>query len=227
VKSPTRKLARDYGATILVAVVVALLIRFFLFEAYRIPSQAMRPTLEPGDTIFVQKWPFGMRLPWRDEPIRKGRTPFHGEVVVFASQEKPKIHYIKRVIGLPGDTVEMKKGQISLNGEPLTVGSPRQSSCGQERLGSSAGSIRYSVCWEPPLIDDFGPEKVPEGHVFVVGDYRSQSISDRKQKTWGMVPISSLKGKATWIWLSIRPNETGASSLFPQFRFDRMFRRIQ
>src|SRR5687767_14523778 len=106
--STTSQLIRDYGGAILVAVAVALASRFFGIEAYRIPSPAMRPTLEPGDTIFVSKSAFGLRFPGAAAPFTGGRPPARGEIVVYSPPIDPGRDYIKRVIGLPGDSVELR-----------------------------------------------------------------------------------------------------------------------
>jgi signal peptidase I len=214
----TGKIARDYGTAILVAVAVALFLRFLVIEAYRIPTPAMHPTLEPGDTIFVAKAPLGF-----------DRKPKRGDVVVFAGPTDPDRDYIKRVIALAGDTVEVKKGQAIIDGKPsLIVADAGLPPCGREAIYGDP-SRSYPVCWEPPALEDFGPEKVPEGSVFVAGDLRSQGPADSKRRrTWGMIPLASIKGKALWIWLSVEPAGTGlSSSRFPSFRFDRMFRRIE
>jgi signal peptidase I len=216
VKAATRKIARDYGIAIAAAVTVALLIRFFVIEAYRIPTSAMHPTLEPGDTIFVAKYPLGFN-----------RKVERGDVLVFTSGSEPARDYIKRAIGLPGDTIEVRKGRVTLNGKPLSLPEEHKNApCGREMI---PGGRAYDVCWEPPINDDFGPEKVPEGSVFVLGDLRSQSPWDtKKHHSWGMVPLGAVRGKARWIWLSIEPHNVGMSpARFPNFRFDRMFRRIE
>lgn len=225
-------IVRDYGMTIFAAVLLALFIRFFVLEAYRIPSAAMKPTLEAGDTIFVAKWPFGFRIPGFETKLTQGETPERGDVVVFALPQEPRRDYIKRVLGLPGDEVAVKKGEAILNGKTLRTDPASAKPCAAEKLPEGRG---YEVCSEPPLIEDFGPEKVPAGEVFVVGDFRAQNIEqhpdprkERHAKGWGLVPISSLKGRALWVWLSVEPHSSGvASSWFPQFRFDRMFRRIE
>jgi signal peptidase I len=227
-RAPSRRLLRDYGIAISVAIVVALMIRFFVLEAYRIPSPAMKPTLEPGDTIFVAKWPFGMRLPG-SAALTAGRLPRLGEIVVFSFPEEPRRDYIKRVLGLPGDTVAIKAGHVSLNGQTLAVpGEKPTAPCGHERLSDGSS---YEVCWEPPALSDFGPEKVADGQVFVLGDLRSQGTGDTKnRKTWGLVPAASIKGKAMWIWLSVEPqafDKGMTTGWFPAFRFDRMFRAIR
>jgi signal peptidase I len=214
-----RKIFRDYGIAVIAAVVVALLIRFYLLEAYRIPTPAMRPTLEAGDTIFVLKRPLGFR-----------REIQRGDVLVFESPAEPGRDYIKRVLGLPGDLVQIKKGHAFVNGQALALPTPHPNAlCGEERVMTSQKPHTYEVCWEQPLIEDTGPDKVPEGSVFMLGDLRSQSPADlKKRRSWGMVPLPLVKGRAQWIWLSIEPQHPGVSTArFPNFRFERMFRRIE
>lgn len=204
--------------TIVIAVVVALLIRFFLIEAYRIPTSAMRPTLEPGDTIFVLKWPYSAGF--------IDRVPERGEVILFTPRTDSTRNYIKRILGLPGELVEIKKGKVSIDGKTYPIEMAGQASCGLERI---SGLSEHGVCLEPPLIESFGPEKVPPSSVFVVGDLRSQRPEENpRSKSWGMFPLNSIRGRALWVWLSIEPQTIGMSpSWFPRFRFERMFRRIE
>lgn len=223
-----RSLLKDYGGTVVAAVTIALAIRFFVIEAYRIPSSTMRPTLEPGDTLFVSKWPFGLRLGGKS-PFTQGRLPLYGEVVVYEHPSEPPRDSIKRVIGLPGDTVQITKGRLSLNGLPVSEAANRDAPCGREKLPGAS----YPVCWEPPLLENIPPQKVPEGSVLVLGDARTQAAAplpgdSRIQPVFAIVPLSALKGSALWIWLSIQPSQgSHASSLFSRIRFERMFRRIQ
>ena len=225
-RESTRRLARDYSLAIALAVTVALGIRFFLLEAYRIPTPAMRPTLEPGDTIFVAKWPFGSRFPGMAEPFRKGRAPERGEVIVFTNEAELRRDYIKRVIAVAGDSVEIRKGRLSLNGKALGPQPGAGAACGREELAAGAS---FPICWEPPALEDYGPQKIPEGSVFVIGDLRTQGAAEtRGARGWGVIPISSIKGKAIWTWLSIEPKVLGESrSYLPKLRTDRMFRRIE
>lgn len=216
---------RDYGITILIAVLFALLIRFFVVEAYRIPTPAMRPTLESGDTIFVGKWQFGLRLPLLDVRISAGNPPQRGEVILYAPPEDPKLDIIKRVIGMPGESVQVRQGKVSINGKPLEVTLSKNASCGSEKLPEGRS---HETCWEPPTLEDFGPEKIPDGHVFVLSDLRSgPALEGSKSKAYAIIPITSLRGKALWTWMSIQPQTLEHSGLFPQFRFERMFRRIE
>lgn len=213
---------RDYLGAVFIAVLIALLIRFFVIEAYRIPSAAMKPTLVPGDTIFVTKLPFGIRLPWNNELLRPGRTPRYGEVVVFSHPDEPGRDFIKRVVGLPGDTVAIRKGQVILNNKNLSTDPKRKDVCGVEKLPNLAV---YGTCAEAPVMDDYGPVQVPQDQVFVLGDLRNQVPDPKKApKNWGLIPVSDIKGLAKWIWLSIEPQALGPkSSWFKRIRFDRMF----
>lgn len=219
-------LIRDYGGTILVAVVLALLIRFFLIEAYRIPSAAMHPSLEPGDTIFVSKWPFGLRIPGFDRSFTSAREPRRGEVVVFSMQDGSHRDYIKRVVGLDGDKIQMKDGHLIVNDIPAEIPGSAKSNCATEK---TSDGYSYGVCYENPSVEDFGPAKVPPGSVFVVGDLRARTPrergSDLPVRSWGVEPLQALRGSALWIWLSVEPSNS--SAVFPNFRLDRMFRRVR
>jgi signal peptidase I len=226
-KESSGQLIRDYGLAVILAVLIALFIRYFVIEAYRIPSPAMRPVLEAGDTVFVAKWTYGFRAPWSTERLSEGRKPRLGEIVVFSFPDEPKRNLIRRVVGLPGDVIEIKQGHLFFNGHPANLRTSDKSLCGQEVLNPS---FTYTVCWEPPLLDVSPAIRVGENQVFVVGDARSDFPDAKSQKNWGIVPMSSLKGKALWIWLSIEPQSPGAgtpgSSWFSRVRFERMFTPI-
>lgn len=222
----SRKIWKVYGITMGSAVLFALIIRFSVIEAYRIPTTTMRPTLEPGDTIFVGKWPFGIRLPFFGTQIGKGRAPERGEIVLFSEPKEPKRQYLKRVLGLPGDTVQVKGGQVSLNGKALPTSILTKDSCGIE---TDPEGRSHGACWDNPPLPDFGPERVAEGSVFVIGDTRSDlGMAD---KGWGIVPLQAIRGKALWIWLSIEPTRLPSAfteqKWFPRLRTERMFRRIE
>jgi signal peptidase I len=147
-------------------------------------------------------------------------------VVVFSLPIDPGRDYIKRVIALAGDTVEIRDGKLILNGELRTLPADKNAICGTE--GAQSAGHLYGVCWEPPVMENFGPEKVPADHVFVLGDLRSQPTDIRKARSWGMIPLSSVKAKALWTWLSIEPPGSGAQpNWFSRIRFERMFRGIE
>jgi signal peptidase I len=220
-----RKALRDYGGAVLAAVFVALLIRFFVVEAYLIPSSSMKPTLLPGDTIFVKKFPFGLKIPSMTRKLTHGRAPKYGEIVVFSPPNDPARDYIKRVVALSGDTVEVAHGHLLLNGKDTTTEMGKSSTCGLEKQGD----VEHGVCWEPPVLANYGPEKVPEGYVFLLGDLRSQTPETRKPVGWGMIPVSALEASAAVVWLSIEPPSLGSpdTSLFSRIRFDRIMHEIR
>ena len=211
---------KGYLKAILAAAFVALMIRFFLVEAYRIPTSAMRPTLEPGDIIFAIKSPFGFRWPGMEEPFIKGRKPHYGEVVVFSSGGGTS-DSIRRVVGLPGDRVEIRKGRLVLNGAAIEAQLDANTACGVEK--NPRTEAPYRICLEEPLIEDKEPETVPEGQVFVLGDLRKQMT--RSQATGSalrgasMVPQEQIKALAKWVWLSIDP-------VHSRIRSGRLFQKI-
>jgi signal peptidase I len=211
---------KSYITAVVGALLLALTIRFFFFEAYRIPTAMMRPTLEPGDVIFAVKPVFGWRFPGGTTPILRWRDPAYGEVVVFSSGASG-LDSIRRVLGRQGDTVEIKHGHVLLNGHELAFQAGPVNGCGMETLGSGPG---YGVCLEEPLIEDMGPEKVPPQHVFVLGDLRKQGPRTQggagPTRSWAMVPMDQIRAKALWVWLSIDPERSSV-------RGSRIFKKIQ
>lgn len=125
------------------------------------------------------------------------------------------------MVGVEGDEVQMKKGELFLNGKSLAKTPPEKSACGFEEVDGHS----YEVCREPPLLPDFGPEKVPAGSAFVMPDLRSEVHDPLKLKTWGAVPYTAMQAEALWIWLSVEPPLVG-QSWFSLIRFERMLRSI-
>lgn len=177
--------AIEFLRTVIVFVAVALLLRATVVEAFKIPSSSMEPTLEIGDHILVNKLSYGLRLPFVTESIYNFRTPRRYDVVVFTLPEDSGVNIIKRVIGTPGDTVEVKGTQVFVNGEPL-----KDDVYGRWVLGGKK---------------DFGPAKVPPGHVFMMGDNRDQSRDSRfwtdpDETPAPFLEISRIKGRAFIIY---------------------------
>lgn len=205
----------DSWLSIVVAVAAALLLRAFVFEAFKIPSGSMIPTLAIGDQIFVNKYVYGIRIPFTTTRLVDFSEPDRGDVVVFVFPSEPHEDYIKRVVGLPGDTVELRDGQLYINEQPVPrrgVGTKtywdRDNRRGRwhtfeartfrETLGEHTYKILHDV--DMPLeVVDFGPRVVPEGHFFVMGDNRDNSHDSR---AWGFVPESHLVGRAMFVWWS-------------------------
>jgi len=176
----------EWLKSILIALLLALFIRTFFVQAYKIPSGSMIPTLLVGDYLLVNKLSFGIRNPIKDDFIYQWSMPKRQEIVVFTYPEDKNLDFIKRVIGLPGDTVEIINKQVFVNGKPL-----------KEPYVQFTDKEIYPREISPR--DNFGPVKVPPGYLFVLGDNRDQSYDSR---FWGFVPIHSLKGKALIIYFS-------------------------
>ncbi|NPA49518.1 MAG: signal peptidase I [Thermodesulfobacteria bacterium] len=176
----------DWAKTILFALLLALFIRTFFVQAFKIPSGSMIPTLLIGDHILVNKFIYGVRNPITRDLWIKGKEPQRRDVIVFIFPKNRKLDFIKRVIGLPGEVVEIRNKKVFINGVPLEE--------------------PYVQHTDPNILpreisprDNFGPVKVPPGHLFVMGDNRDQSHDSR---FWGFVPIRDVKGKAFIIYFS-------------------------
>jgi signal peptidase I len=183
----SKSTVREYAEALAVAVLLALFIRTFLVQAFKIPSGSMLETLQIGDHILVNKLRYGVRVPILGKRIVKFQDPRRGDVIVFVYPVDPSKDFIKRVIGEPGDTVEVKHKQVFINGEKLN------DTWGQFVEGSGEGSRLTPR-------DNFGPVTVPPHQVFVMGDNRDRSYDSR---FWGFVPLDDVRGKAFviyWSW---------------------------
>jgi signal peptidase I len=221
VAEKTQKKSGGLGETISVivqALLLALVIRTVFFQPFSIPSGSMRPTLLEGDYLFVTKWAYGYSkhsLPF-SPPIFSGRIwgadPERGDVAVFKFPPNPSIDYIKRIIGLPGDRIQMKAGQLFLNGEavprvktgeitnPDITETDRPVEVWRETLPNG---VSYDTLDLSPrgIGDDTREFVVPEGHYFAMGDNRDNSTDSRF--TVGFVPAENLVGRANIIFFSI------------------------
>jgi signal peptidase I len=217
----------DWSRSFFPVIVFVLVLRSFLYEPFRIPSDSMMPTLIQGDFIFVNKWGYGLRLPvlnWKMVPVGE---PARGDVIVFRKPSEPSVVFIKRLVGLPGDRVSVSGAQVSVNGEPVPLApgefyrGPKGaqypfSLVGAERLGEAG----HRVMLDPSRPSTDGEWIVPEGHYFMMGDNRNNSRDSRFPEV-GFVPADNLIGKAVAIWLSFNPDE-GSLLLW-----ERMGTRIQ
>jgi len=176
----------DWTKSILIALVLALFIRAFIVQAYKIPSGSMIPTLLIGDYLLVNKLAYGIRNPIKNDFIYFRKLPERQEIVVFTYPLNKKLDFIKRVIGLPGDTVEIVNKKVYVNGKLL-----------KEPYVQFNDPEIYPKEVSPR--DNYGPVKVPPGYIFVLGDNRDQSYDSR---FWGFVPINYIKGRALIIYFS-------------------------
>ena len=189
---PKSKL-REYIEAILLAIVIAFFIRTFVIQAYKIPSGSMKPTLLIGDHILVSKFNYGIRIPLVRSTLIPVGTPKRGDIVVFIYPEDRSKDFIKRLVGLPGDVIEIRNKNILLNGLPWS-----------DTHGVYVDSLIIPGAVQPR--DNFGPVRVPEGSLFVMGDNRDESYDSR---FWGFVPMKDVLGKALIIYWSWNQENSG------------------
>ena len=212
-KAANEPIMVEYARSFFPVLLLVLLLRSFLFEPFRIPSGSMMPTLLDGDFIFVNKFVYGLRLPVLNAKILQIGEPERGDVVVFRLPSNPSINYIKRVVGLPGDTVEydVEQRQLTINGEVMEiepVGTYAEDSS-YRVLRETLGEREHDILWMRVPSDYGGIYHVPEGHYLMMGDNRDNSADGRTQ-TVGYVPEANLVGRASRIWLSWRwPSQGG------------------
>ena len=172
---------RDWTESIIIAFLLAVVIRTFVVQAFKIPTGSMRPTLLEGDLILVNKFLYGAKIPLMNIRLPKVRQPRRGDVIVFIYPEDKKKDFIKRLIGLPGETVEIKNGTIYINGKPV--------------LDSIFGQIFYYNFGE--FQKEGYKVVVPADSYFVLGD---NSGSSKDSRYWGFVPKTNVLGKAILIY---------------------------
>ena len=220
----------EYGASFFPVILFVFLLRSFIVEPFKIPSGSMIPTLKVGDFILVNKFTYGIRLPVINQKIISINNPARGDVMVFRYPEDPSLDYIKRVVGLPGDTITYQNKRLAVNGVEVPV-MPQEDYLHPERLYySQQFSARIGDVEHRYLNDVDAPASVygatafpgrdtcrynnagvtcvvPEGHYFAMGDNRDNSKDSR---VWGFVPDRNIVGKAYFVWFhakSILPPE--------------------
>ena len=235
---------RDTIKTVVLAIILALLIRSLLFEPFRIPSGSMYPTLKVGDFLFVSKYTYGYSkhsfplsaIPfpgrfWYDEPKR-------GDVVVFKYPKDNKTDFIKRVVGLPGDKIKVEKGVLHINGEPVKLSKTEDYVLFDDMLNTGVypqyeeelpGGVVHKIldAVENGPLDDFKEVTVPEDHFFMMGDNRDKS--DDSRQNVGFVPKENLVGKARILFFSYGDNGEWYNPLSwnKKFRWNRFFNKIK
>jgi len=236
VKSHVKKgIIREYVEAIVVAVLIALCLRSFVIEAFKIPSGSMIPTLKIGDHIFVNKFIYGLRIPYTKIRFFQFRTPKRGEVIVFIFPNDNSKDYIKRVVGTPGDTLEMKQGTLFINGEPVSKVVQAERAIlkdieNQEALNlykeTTGQTTHYTLYYTPSYKEpeDFGPITIPPNKLFVMGDNRDNSSDSR---AWRFVPMENIKGKALFVWLSLNTEHTFSFLRLPTIRWKRFGKIIR
>ncbi len=200
----------DYSKAFFPVLLIVLILRSFIAEPFRIPSNSMMPTLLTGDFILVNKFTYGLRLPVTNRKFVELGAPERGDVVVFRPPHHPDQDWIKRVIGVPGDRIGYYDNQVYLNGEPLgyeSVGAYTGVGKGSEMSGAEllienlpGGAHQILERSNVPFLDPGeGEWIVPDRQYFVMGDNRDNSEDSRY---WGLLPEENLRGKAFLIWMS-------------------------
>ncbi len=210
-----KSLMRDYFEAAIVAILLSLFVRTFLFEAFKIPTPSMEESLLVGDHIIVDKFGFGPRLDF-EGGIVPLRDIERGDIVIFKFEREPEKDYVKRVVGLPGDVVKVENKVVFVNGDPIEE--PYVQHIDREII---------------PERDRLPTVKVPPGHYFVMGDNRDNSADSRE---WGFVPRGQITGRALFVYwsLSASPGLDGADTASPgisrvlsRTRWDRVGRGVR
>lgn len=198
----------EYARSFFPIILLVFVFRSFVYEPFRIPSRSMLPTLRVGDFILVNKFDYGLRLPIVGTTVLPLGEPERGDVVVFRLPSDPNKHYIKRLVGLPGDQIRYANKQLLINGEAMTL---EQGAIvvlddgSRARLGvEQLGSAEHEVLVVPERRDRPLEIVVPDGHYFMMGDNRDNSKDSRYAEV-GMVPERNIVGKAVRIWLTWPP----------------------
>ncbi len=202
-----KSIFREYFEAICVAILLALFIRTFVVQAFKIPSGSMLPTLQIGDHLLVNKFIYGVRMPFTGKILVPIKHPKYGDVVVFRFPKDRSVDYIKRVIGTPGDTVEIKDKKVFINGKPV-----------ENSHAHFSSNVVLDAKASPR--DNLGPILVPDDHLFVMGDNRDNSYDSR---FWGFVDQRDVLGKAFilyWSWDIDKP--LLSVDRFTSIRFSRL-----
>lgn len=223
-----RRWAREWIKSFLIAFGLFLFIRTFLVEAFRIPTGSMENTLLVGDFLLVNKAIFGARVPFTRVRTPAPAEPARGDIVIFTPPHDPGRTYVKRLIGVAGDTLSMAEGILHVNGVPANEPYVRQDQtpdvyapgmfwqCDHAPAGVPAESCR-------PTRDNWGPIIVPDERYFLMGDNRHDSEDSRY---WGFVPRTELRGRPLFIYYSFDPRATGALPWLTSIRWSRIGDRV-
>jgi signal peptidase I, bacterial type len=181
----------EYAEAIIIAILIAIVVRTFVVQAYKIPSRSMVPTLLVGDHILVNKFIYGVKVPFLRNTIIPVTNPQRGDIVVFIYPNDRSKDFIKRVIGVSGDKIEIKNKIIFINGKQYS-----------DAYGIYSDNVIYPGSMQPR--DNFGPVTVPVKSLFVMGDNRDESADSR---FWGFVDLKDVEGKAFIIYFSLNYEE--------------------
>jgi signal peptidase I len=227
---------KELALLFIMAIAAAFLVRTFFWTPYRVPTGSMQPALKPGDFIFVSQVAYGMT--GLSGQRYGAKDPQRGDVVTFFYPNQPGIAYVKRVIGLPGDTVEIRNNRLMINDVELaytqiedSVDNPNPDlfEVFMEKTEDQAWKVIFKKVdvektpVKPKIPASMGPLLVPRGEVFLLGDNRDASDDSRY---WGTVPTSQIFGRVAVIWLSLDWQHAWANHRFPSVRWGRIFSTV-
>jgi signal peptidase I len=186
IKPNSKQVAKEYAEAFIIAIILALIIRTFVIQAFKIPSSSMEPTLLVGDHLLVNKFIYGIKIPFVEEKVFEIKKPQRGDIIVFKYPRDEKIDFIKRVIAVEGERVEILDKQVYIDGIPMPDPYGVYVEDDDTRRGLSPR-------------DNFGPVIVPKDSVFCLGDNRDRSQDGRY---WGFVDLNLIRGKAMILYFS-------------------------
>ena len=216
---------REYFESIVIAVILALFVRTWVVQAFKIPTGSMEQNLLIGDHLLVNKFVYSPAETAAERMLLPVGEPQRGDVLVFKYPEEPERDFIKRVIGLPGETIELRQSQVLIDGEPIAE--------------PYLDAMRQGGHMPPDMRGTFGPLLVPDGHLFMMGDNRGDSQDSRY---WGALPASYVKGRAFVLYWSyesesefysdvgvgatLRRLASGVTHFFTRTRWERLLRAV-
>jgi signal peptidase I len=208
-----KSVVREYFESLVIAVVLALFVRTWVFQAFKIPTGSMEQNLLVGDHLIVNKMVFAPSANGLERAVMPSRSIQRGDVIVFKYPKEPDRDFVKRVIGLPGDRLELRRKVVHINGEPL-----KEPYVQWLEQPSTTGAPRSD-----DLREEYGPVTVPPGQYFMMGDNRDNSEDSRY---WGFMPETYVKGKALFIYYSF--DDTGSlASILKATRWDRLLNKVR
>ena len=203
-KGINKSKVQEYIEAIIIAILIAVVIRTFIVQAYKIPSRSMVPALLVGDHLLVNKFIYGVKIPIIRKILIPITDPKRGDIIVFIYPDDRTKDYIKRVIGVGGDKIEIKNKNIFINDQPY-----------KDAFGIYSDNVVYPAVIQPR--DNYGPVVVPKGSLFVMGDNRDESADSR---FWGFVDLKDVEGKALIIYWSWNSEEQ--DNVLKKIRWERL-----
>lgn len=220
----------EWAKSFQVAILVFLFVRAFIVEAFKIPSGSMERTLLVGDFLLVNKLVYGAEVPFTGKRLPALREPRLGDVVVFQWPQDPTKNFVKRLVGMSGDTLAMEDGRLVRNGrsvrEQYVVHTdPGMDPAGEEFRWQRDHLVRSAQAFSGyhPSRNNWGPIVVPEGHYFMLGDNRDNSLDSRY---WGFVPDSLIRGQPLVVYYSFQPDSGTHTAWMSRVRWNRLGNRV-